>query len=638
LRHEFDTWEMEDADFEEFDAVRDRMTEDFATWLDGQDLADVEPDVAGTCLQFKLDYLDGRLVHWTRADVAEVMLELFPRKVMADDEYFATVPPSMRAFVRYLDERGLLQGDASSLLDDTIIALVPDFEEALDDPANWGMGKRLMSSMGGLDVDDPATLDDMMERFNALPFEERDAILGGLPGPAPEPILLPPLEELEVDAERTVALERMRAFAAYVGDGRMLTQKGNLRLADGRELIDVLGTGDVMDPDYGSRTFKTTSTTELAGVDTTFRIAKHAGFAHVRSGKVVATKKRAGMLADEPLEAIHRTFLGLAELGPTSLWYEGTYFADPFWADEIDDGILGFLLTLTAFDEPIPLEDMIDDKWAELFDVYGLDHLDEGDPRSRAWESWFANDVRRLVDLLTDLGLVELTDEEVTTNEWGSAERSGGLVALTPLGAWLLARVVGRPVRHVGELRDADASRLLAEAGELDPEEAFAEIFAWIEARDPRDAAQEICAAMAGAETEILVMGYGALETFEPQDAEAAVRRLVDDAAASPLARIWLVTKGLEPPSLVTDVGSPEALIQVLGVLHDVGGPETLAAAVADLGPPAEQMAMIEPLWRVDLPATASVLDAIGSGHPDKAVAKVARKALFRHRTSRAGA
>ncbi len=42
---------------------------------------------------------------------------------------------------------------------------------------------------------------------------------------------------------------------------------------------------------------------------------------------------------------------------------------------------------------------------------------------------------------------------------------------------------------------------------------------------------------------------------------------------------------------------------------------------------------MLNPTWRVKRPETEQVLAAIGSGHPGKAVARAARKALFKYRS-----
>jgi hypothetical protein len=45
--------------------------------------------------------------------------------------------------------------------------------------------------------------------------------------------------------------------------------------------------------------------------------------------------------------------------------------------------------------------------------------------------------------------------------------------------------------------------------------------------------------------------------------------------------------------------------------------------------------AMLDTVWRVQGEPTEVVLSAIGGHHPDKTIAKAARKALFKHRSAR---
>jgi hypothetical protein len=86
-------------------------------------------------------------------------------------------------------------------------------------------------------------------------------------------------------------------------------------------------------------------------------------------------------------------------------------------------------------------------------------------------------------------------------------------------------------------------------------------------------------------------------------------------------------------PPLEADA-APAAMVESLAVILAVGGPATVADTLGDLGPPAEQANVLERLWRVDSPHTTAVLEAIADGHPDKGVAKAARKALFKRRSA----
>jgi hypothetical protein len=67
----------------------------------------------------------------------------------------------------------------------------------------------------------------------------------------------------------------------------------------------------------------------------------------------------------------------------------------------------------------------------------------------------------------------------------------------------------------------------------------------------------------------------------------------------------------------------------------DGDGPVAATAMFQGLGPEEEQAQMIERLMSADHPRASEVLETIGRYHPSKRMAKAARKAAFRRRTSR---
>ena len=81
-------------------------------------------------------------------------------------------------------------------------------------------------------------------------------------------------------AGRTV--EQVRALVGWLGAGRRLTQTGRVTLADARALLEVLDTGDRMDPMIGDRTFKTKSSEELYHL--TLLGPRQSGFARQGAG------------------------------------------------------------------------------------------------------------------------------------------------------------------------------------------------------------------------------------------------------------------------------------------------------------------------------------------------------------------
>ncbi len=186
-------WEQDDpelivdaaVDEQGFHRLMDQLLEEFeqharatypsdgVVWEDGD-------FVASTMLQWKGGYDDGRLGRWTQADVAEYMLDYFPRKVSADDETLAAVPDCVSAFLGFLAVRGSLSGEPLEQLEEACEELRDEFLESARDSAHWGPAKSMVMQMQaeGIDPTAPGALDAWIEEFNARPREQRDAIIG----------------------------------------------------------------------------------------------------------------------------------------------------------------------------------------------------------------------------------------------------------------------------------------------------------------------------------------------------------------------------------------------------------------------------------------------------------------------------
>ncbi|MFF7091328.1 hypothetical protein ACFY9A_02875 [Streptomyces rubradiris] len=216
-----------------------------------------------------------------------------------------------------------------------------------------------------------------------------------------------------------------------------------------------------------------------------------------------------------------------------------------------------------------------------------------------------------------------------------------GMVRLTPLGVYgLRARLLeaGFEAPVVGELADKGADALLDGTARFGQSAARAETELWLARREPLAAARELLAAARGADA------GGPLRRLRCQqalslvgaEAEPALREVLDDPELGGLARVWLSERG------AAGVPAPsQELVFWLTV-------DTLAAQLAAEGNSEELRALVEGLaaqhsgffaaaWRVDHPATAEVLDAMGRLHPDKKVAKEARKAAFKARSQHGG-
>jgi hypothetical protein len=270
-----------------FFVVRDELLDRFERWLEAQRRSVELRADAELVLGFKWGYLDGHLGRWRTADLGELLLELYPRKVVADRELAELTVPAVAGLLEFLDEQGLLMPGSDPLprLLARLDALRGPFLEALGDESRYGLGKSLFGAMmgDGVDLDDEAAVGGWVEAFNAGPREERDQVLGpamvqmsaALAGRRRlRPVTLAPVAELEQAAREAPAMVRFARFVDYVTTPRKLTEKGNLKLADARELLERLELDDRLDETIGERTFKTKSSTELPTLDLTFRWAR----------------------------------------------------------------------------------------------------------------------------------------------------------------------------------------------------------------------------------------------------------------------------------------------------------------------------------------------------------------------------
>lgn len=321
---------------------------------------------------------------------------------------------------------------------------------------------------------------------------------------------------------------------------------------------------------------------------------------------------------------------------------------DPEAEQEFLDGVLGNLYLLTVGEDgpgesPVPLPALA----ASM-----IVPSDMGEPTNDVLEQ-VSDAMMRLDDqfrILAPVGLVEYqpVDEALMADIDDAVEEPSapvddtdvsryGMVRLTPLGLYgLRARLLeaGLAAPAVGDLADKGADALLDGTATFPPAAAQAETEQWLARREPLAAARELLAAARGADT------GGPLRRLRCQqalslvgaEAEPALREVLADAELGGLARVWLSEQG------ASEVPAPsEAMVFWLTV-------DTLAAQLAAEGNSEELRALVEGLaqqhsgffaaaWRVEHPATADVLEAMGRLHPDKRIAKEARKAAFKARS-----
>ncbi|MFJ3591417.1 hypothetical protein ACIQUY_00580 [Streptomyces sp. NPDC090231] len=318
---------------------------------------------------------------------------------------------------------------------------------------------------------------------------------------------------------------------------------------------------------------------------------------------------------------------------------------DPESEAEFLDGVLGNLYLLTvsdsaAGDEPVPLP-------ALAASMIVPD--DMGEPTDDILEQ-VSDAMMRLDDqfrVLEPIGIVEYqpVDEALLAEEGEDATPPAddddvtryGMVKLTPLGLYgIRARMLdaGVDAPAIGDLVGKDADALLGGIAYYPEDAARAEVQLWLARRGAGGAAAELLDAARGEDPQAPLRRLHCQQALALVGAEAepAVRAVLDDGELGGLARVWLAELG------AADVPAPpEPMIFWLAV-------DTIAAQLEADGDLDELQGLVEGLsgqhsgffdevWRVDHPATADVLEAMGRLHSDKKLAKDARKAAFKARS-----
>ncbi len=603
-----DEEEEEEEDEEEaaFQEERGRLLDRFEAWA-GRHGASDDTWLAPMMLDYKWEDAGGELTLWTADDLRDLLLEWWPAMVAVPEEKISRVIPGARAFLLFLEDSGLLDpgGDRHGALDATLDWIAPQFDEVMRDVSRFSPAKAAVSAMqaGGVDLNDEQAVDRFLSDFE-LPPEVQLSEQGFAEAAVFPPVVLPSLDELQAAAAAAPVVRRLRQLTEWAGEGRTLTAEGNLSEADEKDLAALLGLA-------------------VTGLDLMLAWARELRL--VRTYKRQLVRIRQQRLLDDPLELFNRAFDALprlsAELLPGGV-VEAAFFSG------LPEAIIDLLAMLYVSDEPLPVEQLGDHVWEDHV-LEGLGELDvEHIPDQ-------LTDVRRLAVLSETRQLLEHLREMGAVEDAVSGEGQAGL-RLTPLGTWrtnVLLRAAGADAPAISDLADAEIEALIDGVAGYDEEACRAELRGWCEARGD-DAVRQLAAyARSVPEFERRMMAFTALEEAGPA-AEAEVRPMLDDPKLRPLAEMWLVRKGLVDPRSLDPTTATLLMVETLVMFLDADGPASLVEHLEDYGPPDEQIALLEGLWRAPNPRVGEILDAIGKAHPVPKVAKSARKAAFKLRSS----
>ncbi|TLS40594.1 hypothetical protein FE633_40810 [Streptomyces montanus] len=322
---------------------------------------------------------------------------------------------------------------------------------------------------------------------------------------------------------------------------------------------------------------------------------------------------------------------------------------DPEAEAEFLDGVLGNLYLLTVNedgpgDEPVPLPALAasmivpDDMGEPTNDV--LEQV--SDAMMRLDDQFRLLEPTGLVDFQpVDEALMADADEEPASPVDDTDVSRYGMVRLTPLGLYgIRARLLeaGLVAPAVGDLADKGADVLLDGTSTFPPAAAQAETEQWLARREPLEAARELLAAARGLDAGAPLRRLRCQQALSLVGTEAspALREVLDDAELGGLARVWLTERGApDVPAPSEDMVFWLTVDTIAAQLAAEGNSEELRALVEGLA--AQHSSFFTAAWRVDHPATPDVLEAMGRLHPDKKVAKQARKAAFKARSQQGG-
>ena len=616
--------------------------EDFASWAERADqTAAADPGEARLLLELMRDYLDldvpGEL---TPGDLRTLLLDVYPRKVtVLRREDAADTVPTARALVRFLAETGAVQSAAA--LQGELDELEPGFPDAVIDPGRWGMARAFTQAMAedGVNFGDQDAVADWITRHNTRqaglaededPFgdddDDEDGYFTddyvdfkeafGLPDRLPA-LRLPPIAELARAARGSVLLATARELAVWAGAGRKLTGDGELSPADAAAAARLLGIDIPAGP---------AGTGDIPALRQLWHLARCVWFLDDDSG----TRAEPGDALGEWPDGDDEEVLGVwseafAHLVGHSL---GVNDQDGAFAELSLGGVAGGLVMalFLAGDEGMPRGECRD-----LVREMATAELG-GAPARKTWAAW-----TRAHGDMADVLLDRLAGH-------GAAELDGDVARLTPLGMWQmraeLADITEIPLLPpVGEMTAADLVEFGISASEAGLER---ERQAWLATRPAADAARELLLVAAGGSAAERMIA-ASLATSAGTAAEPAWREVLDHPALGAYARLGLnQIAGHDPaadPLPGLQVG-PDDLVALLAdavaAASDEASGEELAATLGQVVPPGQEEQVIELMWRSAHPAAGPALEALGRRHPDKKIAKAARKAAFKAR-SRSG-
>ena len=585
-----------------------------------------------TLLQLMRDYLDVESpADLSEGDLDELLLRIYPRKVTVFDPADTELTiPAVRDFLAYLTERGEMPEGTARVLERELDQIAPRFTDMVMDPSNWGMASSLVHAMtaDGVDLDDQAAVDRWMNDYNedlALsdggeegyeddePVDLKEAF--GLPDQMP-PVRLPNVTELAAMARHAPLIAQLRRLAWWLGAGRAVTADAELASGDAAEAAAELGL-------------------DAPRLQYLWGLALDAEFIELDEDETHAIP---GEFAQAWDEGDDDEVLDIWEM--VFALVVGDALEDAADLDSDRSGALDFsghgaALAVTLYltrPDGLPV--------AEVSEVIRSASTEELPPAQaeEEWQSWVSahgDPARLLLNLMAELDAIQVTDAE-----------GGSVARLTPLGlAAIRSQLVGAGVEIplLPPTEQMTAAQLIAMADGASEEEFTAETTTWLAHQITEPAARDLLAVAARSDPASRILAVG-IVTKIGVSAEPAWRDALGQRELRAYAKASLTTlaegdpavaflPGLEPDDddlawMITDTLAAEGWDDVSDEAEHE--PTALAKQLGEAIPAGRELAAFEMMARIPHPDVANVLTVIGRHHPDKKIAKLARKAAYK--------
>ncbi|GII53891.1 hypothetical protein Pth03_22800 [Planotetraspora thailandica] len=487
---------------------------------------EVDVDEVRLLCDYASDYLEvDELGDFRPGTFEELLLEIYPRKVIAPPESAPETVAAARTLVDFLLDTGEIGTKTAARMRATITEIEPEMPRALADTTKFGMAKSIFSAIGADALDLVDTGDD----------EDDEGLLGASPsdmfGTAPLPaVRLVPAQEVAGAVREVPLLGDAHRLAGWLAErGRTATTRKSLRVSDAREIEAELG---------------------IRWPAAVFRLALELGLARL-DGTAVHVEEGHPSLANRSDDDVLALWHGTVKFVTSSAWL--------ITGEEIVDEELGSIHELLyRLQAPVPA-DAIRDYLSDFADGRTMERLE-----TALHDLAYAGTVQ-----YGDDGLM-LTPHGV----WGLRARYELLGMHAPVAA---------------DLAEGDASGLIGGliTDGLPAEVAERDIVAWLSRRTAQEAAQELFGAVAGAPAEVRGIAVTIVDRLG-EEAAPVVRTYLDDAELRPHAIHWLTARGLPAPTLTQDEVlwiSVDMLALALPAAE--ADPEGFAENIAVSGPPA---------------------------------------------------